>query len=70
MIFLINLELAHKGKRKIPIEMNEVEILKETGMSLTEQRKQPAAFIELLILDIQVGRQVKNAEIERVNRRK
>ena len=39
--FLVRLELAHKGKGKVPAEMLEIEILKETGMSLTEQHKQP-----------------------------
>ncbi len=60
--------MAHKGKGRVPAEMLEVEILKETGMSLTEQRKQPAWFIELLVLDTQIKRQVENAAIKRANR--
>ena len=70
MNFLTNLELAHKGKGKLPVEMNPVEILKETGMSLTEQRKQPASFIDLVILDIQVKRRVEQLAIQKANRRK
>ena len=61
MTFLETLELAHKGKGTLPPEMNPVEILKETGMSLTEQNQQPASFIQLLMLDIQTKRRVDKA---------
>jgi len=49
--------------------MLEVEILKETGMSVTEQHKQPTSFMELVILDTQIKRQVEAAEIKRANRK-
>lgn len=67
--FRLRLELAHKGKGKVPLEMLEVEILKETGMSVTEQHKQPTSFMELVILDTQIKRQVEAAEIKRANRK-
>lgn len=67
--FQTKLELAHKGKGNIPVEMIEVEIMKDTGMSLTEQRKQPAWFIELVILDIQTKRRVEAAEIKKAKRK-
>jgi hypothetical protein len=38
-------------------------------MSLTEQRKQPTSFIELIILDIQVKREVETATKKRAQRR-
>ena len=68
MTFLTKLELAHKGKGSLPVEMNPIEILKETGMSLTEQHKQPASFIELIILDMQTKRRVEKAATKRANR--
>jgi hypothetical protein len=60
--------MFHKGKAKAQPEMMPIEILRETGMSLTEQRKQPAWFIDLLMTDIRIKRQVENAEIKRANR--
>ncbi len=70
MTFLDNLELAHKGKGNLPPEMWPIEILKETGMSLTEQRRQPAWFLELIMLDLQTKRRVESAAVKRSNRGK
>lgn len=69
LTFLDRLEAAHKGKGTLPPEMISIEILRETGMSFTEQRKQPAHLIELLVLDIVVKRRVDKAAIARAERK-
>jgi hypothetical protein len=50
--------------------MTPVEILKETGLSLIEQRQQPAWFMELVITDMWTKRRVENAQIKRAKRKR
>ena len=68
--FQRKLTASYNGSGKLPPEMTQVEILKETGMSFTEQNKQPTSFIELIILDIQIKRQVEAAKAKRRERRR
>jgi hypothetical protein len=48
--------------------MTPVIILNETGMSLTEQRKQPLSFMRLVMLDINAKRAAENEKARKQKR--
>lgn len=61
--------MAHKGKGTVPEIMLPVEIMREhPHLTLTEQRKQPAWFMELVIKDMQVKRLTDKAAIKKANK--